>query len=99
MLIVTGILQIETGDLDKILPAARQMAVTTRTEDGCITYAFYEDIETPGRFRVYEEWRDQAALDEHFKTPHMAEFRSALRAVRILGSDIIRYEAGPGEKL
>ncbi|MCG6857277.1 MAG: antibiotic biosynthesis monooxygenase [Salaquimonas sp.] len=99
MLIVTGITEVHADDIEKVLPAAAAMAAATRAEDGCITYAFYQDIENPGRFRVYEEWRDQAALDAHFRSPHMAEFGSAMQAARILGRDIVKYEAGSAEKL
>ena len=99
MLIVTGIIEVDSGDREAVLPAAAAMAVATREEDGCLTYAFYEDIENAGRFRVYEEWRDQAALDAHSRSPHMARFRSALQSVRIVGRAIVKYEAGAATSL
>ena len=52
MLIVTGTFEVHADDLEKILPAARAMAAETRLEEGCITYAFFENIENPGHFRV-----------------------------------------------
>ena len=99
MRIVSGIIEVHDDDVEKAVQFAAAMARATRDEDGCITYAFYRDIENPGRFRVYEEWRDQAALEAHFATPHMAEFRSALRTIRVLGRDIMNYEAGAVTKL
>ena len=35
-----------------------------------------EDVAEPGRIRVFEVWRDAAALESHFQTPHMAEWRA-----------------------
>lgn len=99
MLIVTGTFEVHADDLEKILPAARAMAAETRLEEGCITYAFFENIENPGHFRVYEEWRDQAALDAHFQSAHMAAFRKVQQAVRISGRDFTKYEVGAAEKL
>ena len=32
------------------------------------TYSYAEDVAEPGLIRVYEAWRDQAALDAHFQT-------------------------------
>ena len=99
MQIVSGIIEVHGEDVEKAVAAAAAMARATRSEDGCITYAFYQDIENPGRFRVYEEWRDQTALEAHFKSPHMVEFGAALKSIRILGRDITNYEAGAAKKL
>ena len=99
MQIVSGIIEVHEDDIDKAVAAASAMAHATRAEDGCITYAFYQDIEKPGRFRVYEEWRDQAALEAHFKAPHMAEFRAALQAIRVLGRDVTNYKVDESTKL
>ena len=99
MQIVSGIIEVHEDDIAEAMAAASAVARATRAEDGCITYAFYQDIDKPGRFRVYEEWRDQAALEAHFKAPHMAEFRTALKAIRVLGRDVTNYDAGKATKL
>ncbi len=94
MLVVTGIIEIDPADRDAAKIAAAKMAEATRDEDGCITYAFYEDVEVPGRFRVYEEWESMAALAAHAQTPHMGEFRAALAGMKILSSAIKKIEGG-----
>lgn len=99
MVIVTGIIHIDAADAEAAKAAASNMAVATRAEDGCITYAFYEDIENPGRFRVYEEWRDLAALGAHGKAPHMADFRKALAGLNVLGTDLKMIEGGTEKPL
>ena len=43
----------------------------SRAEEGCITYAYSEDVLEPGLFRVTEIWTGRAALDAHFQTEHM----------------------------
>ena len=40
-------------------------------EDGCICYDVQEDMNQPGRFMIYECWRDRAAADAHMATPLM----------------------------
>ncbi len=42
----------------------------TREEDGNISYTLYADRDHPGEHVLIEEWRDQASLDDHFKTEH-----------------------------
>ena len=46
----------------------------SRAEDGCTSYACFAQADRPDAFLFFEEWRDQAALDRHFATPHFAGF-------------------------
>jgi len=99
MLIVTGTVEVEETSIEGIIPVAAKMAEASRAEDGCHGYAFYQDIEKPTRFRVYEQWTDQAALDFHFSTPHMAVFRAALADISITAMDIKQFQAGEMSKV
>lgn len=61
-------------------PMARVIAAT-RAEDGCLAYAYAEDVLEPGLFRISERWESRAHLDAHLAAPHMktwAEERAAL---------------------
>ena len=49
-------------------------------------------LEDPNRFHLFECWKDQAALDEHFKTPHLLKFREDVGKLK-LTRDIVRYTA------
>ena len=43
-----------------------RLTETTRAEDeGCINYIFHQRIDNPREFVLYEQWRDQAALNAH----------------------------------
>lgn len=92
MLVVTGVTHIAEGDAPAARAAMGKAAALTREEDGCFVYAFYEDVETPGRFRVYEEWRDGAALEAHQQSAHIAELRAALAELTILSREIKKLE-------
>ncbi|MBW4694235.1 MAG: antibiotic biosynthesis monooxygenase [Lyngbya sp. HA4199-MV5] len=43
----------------------------TRAESGCITFDLLKDINDPTSFVLYENWKDQAALDDHFQQPYV----------------------------
>jgi len=99
MIIVSGVFEIDAADRERALEAGRVMARASRAESGCRAYAFYADIEEPARVRVFEEWDDLAALEEHFRTPHMATFRQTLGELRILSRNVHRYEVQQATQL
>ena len=53
--------------------ALSTLATATREEDGCLAYDVFESAAVPGTFVTVERWRDQAALDAHMTSPHIAE--------------------------
>ena len=91
MIVISGLIEMSEKSADAAIEAASVMAAATREEDGCLAYAFYQDIENPCRFRIFEEWRDAAALGRHFEAPHMATFRQALAGLEITNRDIKKY--------
>lgn len=93
MLIVTGTFELSTDDIPRFKEAARLMSEATRTETGCITYAFWQSIEDETQFRVYEEWRDLPALEAHFVAPHMSAFRESLAKCQPIKRDVVRFMA------
>ena len=94
MVIVTGLIEVAPGSVEAAKQAATIMAQATRHEHGCQVYAFYQDIENPARFRVYEEWDDDLALESHFQTPHMAVFRDTLQKLDVVSRNVVKRQAG-----
>lgn len=95
MIIVMGSFRLPPEQLATALPLAEKVVTATRAEDGCIEYAYAQDLFDPGLIRVSEKWRDRAALDAHFHSAHMktwAAERAELltlseRNIRIFESD------------
>ena len=58
---------------DAIRAALRTLVEQTRQEEGCLSYDLFESAAAPNTFVTVERWRDQAALDEHMRSPHLAE--------------------------
>lgn len=94
MLIVTGLIEIDPANIDAAKAAALDMMTETHKEDGCFVYEFSQQLDAPHRFRVYEEWRDGAALKAHSKSAHMAVFRAALEKVGVTSRDIAMFDGG-----
>jgi len=49
------------------------LVAPTRKEPGCIAYEWFQNNADPCDFTSVEEWRDEAALDAHWSTPHVKD--------------------------
>ena len=76
-----------------------EMVRASRAEDGCLDYAFAEDLADPDTLILYERWRDRDALAAHGQSAHMAEFRGVMAANPPVSCEIRVYETDEGEPL
>lgn len=89
---VAGRITVKPERREEAIRLALEVAVATRAEAGCRSYRFYADLEDPAVFFVFEEWRDAAALEAHFKTPHLVRFLEQVSGVTAAPPEITRYE-------
>ncbi len=52
----------------------KQLAAMTRKEEGNINYDLHVSNADDGLFIIYENWKDQAALDRHMNQPYLKSF-------------------------
>jgi quinol monooxygenase YgiN len=91
-LVIAGTIRVPPERLDAFRPHMLAMLGASRAEDGCLVYSYAEDVAEPGLIRVFEAWRDQAALDAHFQTPHLAAWRAAWPEFGVSDRRLIAYE-------
>lgn len=77
MIIVTGTVRVDPARREAAREIMERMIIASRAEDGCIEYAYSVDVLDPGLIRVHEVWRDRDALQAHFRTTHLQEWRDA----------------------
>ena len=65
MLLIAGTVRIDPDRIEQARAAASTMIAETRKEDGCLSYAFAQDLLDPGLIHISETWRDGAALKAH----------------------------------
>jgi len=92
MLVIAGTVRVPPENLERFRPHMLAMLTASRAEDGCFEYSYAEDVAEPGLIRVFEAWRDQAALDAHFQTPHMAAWRAAWPSFGVSDRRLFAYE-------
>lgn len=69
---VVATIPVKPEHVEALSGALTQLAEATREEAGCLAYDLYESAASAGVFVTVERWTDQAALDAHMKTPHVA---------------------------
>ena len=99
MIILAGTIRVAVGKRDAAAAAIERMIDATRAEPGNITYAFSFDVLDDHLIRIFEVFRDEAALAEHRASPHMAEWRAALPGLGIGDRDLTQYEAVSAKKI
>lgn len=49
-----------------------------REQPGCISYVFAETLDDPGHYVVVQAWREEAALDAHYRSPEFADYQTGI---------------------
>lgn len=93
MIIVAGEFRLPPERMAEARIAMERVVRATRAEVGCIAYSYAEDVLDPGLIRVFEQWDSSAALDAHFATPHMSQWKREREALGLSGRRIAKCEA------
>ncbi len=99
MILVIGTVRLPVENIARAREAMAAMVAGSRAEDGCIEYAYSEDLLEPGLIRVTEAWRDRDCLKAHFQTPHMATWRAVWPTLGIGERNLALYEVGDPEPI
>jgi quinol monooxygenase YgiN len=90
--IVGGTVRVPTENIERLRPHMLTMLAASRAEDGCETYSYGFDAKDEGLVRVFEVWRDRAAIEAHFTAPHMAPWRAAGAELGVFDRKLSLYE-------
>jgi quinol monooxygenase YgiN len=93
MLVNAVIYTFPADDAEEAARTLRSLRDSSRAEMGCITFDVSRSIDDPNAFVLYEEWRDQAALDEHYATEHFQTF--GVNGIRTLASARLAHRCVP----
>jgi quinol monooxygenase YgiN len=64
-------LKAKPGAEARLEEVLKSLVEPTRAESGCIDYTMHRDLEEPGVYYFYDNWRSQEDLDAHFEMPYM----------------------------
>ncbi len=58
------------GEEQRAEELLRELAPASRSEPGCNEYIAHRSAEDPRAFMIYEQYRDEAAFEEHGQSEH-----------------------------
>ncbi len=91
MHIIVVTFQVKPERRQAFLSAAVEDArASTRNEPACLRFDVYNDKTDPNKFVFVEVYRDEAAFQEHMKSPHLATFREATKDVSSAPTTAVR---------
>ena len=94
MLVIIGTIRLPADRLDEARPAMQRMISGSRAEPGCLDYSYAQDVLDAGLIHVTEVWSDREALDAHFRSSHIADWRASWGSLSIGERNLMLYEAG-----
>ena len=74
MLALAVHLTIQTGHEDAVVETFQKLQAATRQEAGCIQYVVHRSRENNRRYLVYEQYKDEAALQAHRNSSHFKQY-------------------------
>jgi quinol monooxygenase YgiN len=70
-------LRARTGQEGRLLKLLRNLAVSTRRENGCLCNILHQSEADSELFTIYQIWEGEEFLEAHAKTSHTQSFRGA----------------------
>ncbi|SMC67987.1 putative quinol monooxygenase [Novosphingobium sp. B1] len=99
MIIVMGTVRVPVENIAAIRPMMAKVIAATLAEDGCMAYAYSQDLLDPELIHIAEKWRDKAALQAHFQTEHMKIWAQERAELGLFERKISMFEADEGTEL
>ena len=64
----------KVGHETEVTALFQRLTEQSRTEPGCAMYQVHRHKTEPRRFFIYEQYKDDAALEAHRNAPHFLQF-------------------------
>jgi len=92
MLVVIATLTVKVDKKAELFALAQELISATRAEQGCISYMLLDNPYDGTACVFLEEWADKQALERHFTTPHIHEWRQKSAELLAGKTDIKLYQ-------
>jgi quinol monooxygenase YgiN len=88
VIIALGDIYAQIPRLEEVRRLMRATQEGAREQPGCESYAFAETLDDPGHFVILQQWRDQAALEGHYRSQAFADYQAGIQPLLVRTSDL-----------
>jgi quinol monooxygenase YgiN len=81
-------LRCEPANRDRVRELALMFVQPARMEPGCLYYHLHQNRDAPNTFFIIDGWANQAAVDSHANSPHVAQVMKALGPLLSFGPSL-----------
>jgi quinol monooxygenase YgiN len=67
-------LTVKAGEEQRVADLFRPLQAASRQEPGCVAYIVQQHMDDARRFLVYEQYKDEAALEAHRNSEHFKKY-------------------------
>lgn len=92
MIVMHATLPVDPDQHEAAVELVRDLASTSREEDGVLEYRVTEDLEDEGTIRVFERYEDEDALSAHMGSDHFASFQAEAASVLAGAPSLRRFD-------
>jgi quinol monooxygenase YgiN len=92
VILAAGDVYAQIPRLAEVRELMRSTQERVREHPGCISYVFAETLDDPGHFVTVQQWRDRAALDEHYRSAAFADYQSKIGDYLVRTSELRQYD-------
>ena len=80
-------------DREEIAAALRELTAASRAEPGCVSYVPHTVEAEPDTIVIYEQYRDDAAVEAHRAEPHFRRWAVGVLYQRMLERNVENLQA------
>ncbi len=73
------------ADVERVMKDAQAAA---REREGCESFSFAEAVGDPGHYLIVARWRDQGAMEAHYRSPAFAAYQAAIAPLLVADSEL-----------
>jgi quinol monooxygenase YgiN len=73
MICLNVLLTARAGEEHRVAELFPKLQDASRKEPGCLMYVVHQHLTEPRKFLVYEQYKDEAAIEFHRNSPHFQE--------------------------
>lgn len=96
-IIITAEIDLPPERLEEALNAGKPLIEGALTQDGCLDYDWCPNPLVPGRIRVFERWRDEASLANHFNNRWYTDMAATIGSFGVKGAVSAKYRCDAEE--